>query len=128
MYAACYIDNKCGGAQQLQDVFKSIHAQKSGLSFLSIHARGTAYISPGTSRMRNRYQISVCRKILYTLMSYMSTIISRVIENGIAKVDGRIIIYEKDRLDCENRRRRARFESHTQKTSLLKNCKVLRLP
>ena len=29
-------------------------------------------------------------------MGNMSTIISRVIENGIVKVDGRIVVYEKD--------------------------------
>ena len=39
---------------------------------------------------------SVCRKIFYTLMGNMSTIISRVTENGIVKVDGRIVVYEKD--------------------------------
>ena len=38
---------------------------------------------------------SVCRKILYALINNMLTIICRVIENGIAKVDGRNVIYVK---------------------------------
>ena len=60
-------------------------------------------------------------------MGNMSTIISHVIENGITKVvGGRIVVYEKDRVDSENHRRpRARFESHAQKTLSLKNCKNL---
>ena len=40
------------GPGYLPGVVKSILAQKSSQYFLSIHAQGIAYISPGTSRMR----------------------------------------------------------------------------
>ena len=40
---------------------------------------------------------SVRRNILYTLMGDMFTVINCVTENGIAKVDGRIVVYVETR-------------------------------
>ena len=84
------------GLWEYQVVVKSIHAQNQTLSRIKYSRSGYClyfswYIPDEETDINN----SVCRKIFYTLMGNMFTIISRVIKNKIAKVDGRIVVYVK---------------------------------